>query len=56
MGRVLDRDAGDPGLDGRGYVLAHGLWLGGIAILEVGVDRHVHRANQRAQVLQHCIQ
>ena len=54
-GRVLDRQAGDAGLDAARHVLGNAFRIVGVAALEVGVDRHVGCVRDLAEMRQHHV-
>ena len=55
-GRILDRDAGDPGAHRPGHVGRDAVGLDGEATFEIGVDRHLSARGDRAEVGQHLVE
>ena len=55
-GRILDRDAGDPGAQRPGHVGRDALGLDREATFEIGVDRHLDARGDGAKVGQHLVE
>ena len=53
--RILDREAGDAGRDAARDILGNAFGIVGKAVLEIGIERHVGRFRQFAEMRQHLI-
>ena len=53
--RILDRQSGDAGRDAARHVLGQAVGIVGKAVLEIGIERHVGRRRDLAEMRQHLI-
>ncbi len=53
--RILDRQSGDAGRDAARHVLRQAVEIVGKPVLEIGIERHVGRVRELAEMRQHLI-